>query len=117
MAACAVQTGFLFWKKPCGQEALGCCRQCGRFVCGRHGEAYGDGTVLCAGCGALAEDSTGTIFPTTSAGVFGAAAASSAAAEAAAAEKWHGGEGDSGGSFDSGGGDSGGGDSGGSGTD
>ena len=121
MSTCTMQTGFLMWKKFCGIEAAGNCRQCHAFVCVRHGAAYGDGSLLCTGCGAqVDDDSTGTVF-STAGGLFGGAALGAAAGEQQQqppGDTWHGGESDSGGSFDSGSSsDSGGGDSGGSSSD
>lgn len=120
MATCTVETGFLFWKKACGAEAMGACRGCGSAACQRHCASFGDGTLLCARCRAETDDSSSTVFTTSAMGV-GAAAGASAVAASSQAESgggsWHGNEGDSGGGFDSGGGDSGGGDSGGSSSD
>ncbi len=120
MSTCTVQTGMLLWKKICGVDSIGNCRQCHAFVCARHGAAYGDGSLLCTGCGAeVGDDSTGTVFA-TGAGLFGGAAAGAAAAEQQqqSSETWHGGgDSDSGGSSESSSSDSGGGDSGGSSSD
>jgi len=117
MANCGIATGFLFWKKACGAEAMGVCRSCGCAVCQRHGASFGDGTLLCTRCGAEADVSTGTVFG-TAAGL-GAAGAVLGAPEQPDSGAWHGEEGNPGG-FESGGsdaGDSGGGDSGGSSSD
>jgi hypothetical protein len=106
MSTCTVQTGFLMWKKFCGVDAVGNCRQCHAFVCARHGAAYGDGSLVCAGCSAgVDDDSTGTGFTTSSALLGGAAA--STASEQQSSESWHGGGSDSS-SSDSGSSDSGG---------
>lgn len=112
MSSCAVRSGMLFWKKACGEGAVGSCKQCGADVCGRHAAAYGDGSFICIGCGAEVDDSdgTGTVF---SLGGISQTVSDkiSAAGEgiSAATESWHGGDsGNTGGSSDSGGGDPGG---------
>lgn len=121
MATCTVESGMLFWKKACGGESAGNCRDCRRFVCERHASTYGDGSLVCTRCGAQVDDSTGTIFPSGGMGLGLGAAAGAAAANAEQGDhaSWHGTDSDSGGSFDSAGSDSGtsdsgGGDSGGS---
>ncbi len=110
MATCTLDTGILLWKKPCGLEAIGNCRQCLRFVCQRHGAAFADGTLLCSMCASQTEDSTGTVF--TTAPLVAGAAAAHAAGEQRAPDSWHGADAESDAGFDPGG-DSGG-DSGGS---
>jgi len=118
MASCAVEKGILFWKKPCGGESLGNCRQCGRFACAMHSGRMGDGSMLCTACVERQDDSTGTIFTSGAIGMAAASvasaepAAASAAADQVAPDSWHGS--DSGSSSDSGGSSS---DSGGSSSD
>lgn len=107
MATCGVETGFLFWKKACGAEAMGACRSCGFPVCMRHGAGCGDGTLLCTRCATDRDDSTGTVLNAGAIGLGAAAAASAAAADTEGAGAWHG--------EDSGGAEAGGGDGGGDG--
>lgn len=117
MSTCTIQTGMLLWKKFCNVEAVGNCRQCHAYVCARHGAAYGDGSLLCTGCGAeVDDDSTGTVFGNAAGWLGGGVAASAVASEQQqSAESWHGGgDIESSSSSDSGSSDSGGGDSGGS---
>ncbi len=110
MAVCTVESGVLFWKKPCGDVALGHCGNCGRVVCKKHFLRQPDGPFLCPGCAPHEQDSdSGSWF---SWGPSSGAAAAAAASDAGAVES-SGGESSGGG--DSGGGDSGGSDSGGGG--
>ena len=50
MAACVVETGIFFWKKPCGAESMGNCGVCGLPVCGEHGVQPGAGSTFCQPC-------------------------------------------------------------------
>jgi len=121
MATCTVESGMLFWKKACGAESVGTCRQCGRVICGMHAGKLGDGTMLCVEC---VERNPASLSTVISAGVVGAAdvsaeatpfATSPAVADQGSSDTWHGTDsGGSGGSSDSGSSDSGSSDSGGS---
>lgn len=111
MAQCSVQTGMLFWKKPCGGVAVGHCGNCNRIVCHKHFLPQSDGPFLCPDCASRendeSADTTGALFGIS----LGAAAAAAGAAEGRETETGESGGSvsgtDSGGSSDSGGGDSG----------
>jgi hypothetical protein len=87
MANCSVQTGVLFWKKPCIHPALGNCAKCRKFVCQIHSEEQRDGTRLCGACRPVEErdDDYDTASASGSGialgGLLGAAAGSSSVSE------------------------------------
>lgn len=106
MAHCSVQTGFLFWKKPCIHPSLGNCRQCRKFVCQIHSQQQRDGMLLCNSCAHVDDHDYDTSTESSSNSGVGAGIGSIVAG-GASASKSNGSGGDSG-SSDSGSSDSGG---------
>jgi hypothetical protein len=82
MAQCSVQTGVLFWKKPCRGVAVAHCGNCHRLVCRDHFLPQSEGPFLCPDCAPREDqeaDFTGALFNFR----FGSAAAAAGAAAAA----------------------------------
>ena len=72
MANCSVQTGFLFWKKPCIHPSLGNCAKCRKFVCQIHSQEQHDGTLLCGACRTVDEPDDDYSYTTSSESASGA---------------------------------------------